>query len=351
MGFQHCWRPSAACLPVASSQRSPWSAWSTTQTSPACQSRRTSTQPVVDYGSNWLTLELPLRRRGYGLGLVRVLAVDPPPVAAPPATHRGERLLRVLPRERVAGHLARARRQLLPQRSSSRSSSPSAVGEARPGRPPAARSTPSTIDSRVPPADRGRRPSGVRVHAGLADDQPPALLERGQRQQPGPLVDLVLARPRRRGPRRRRCRRRRASAAYSCSSALPPAAARRRAAAGPGNSSRSATDRVDGVLDLLVRDQPADDGDHRGRATCRASTGTTGSVPLCTTAIRGPRDAERRAARRGWPARPRRTGGAGRAAAPAGARSTSRPARSGRGRRPATARGARGGRARRPACG
>ena len=102
-----------------------------------------------------------------------------------------------------------------------------------------------------------------RVHAGLADDQAPALLQRGQQQQPGALVDLVLAllvdlaleHDRVPGAVRR---------GVGVQLALPPAAAHD-VQPQAGELSRSASDGVDGVLDLLVRDQPADHRDRRVR--------------------------------------------------------------------------------------
>ena len=187
------------------------------------------------------------------------------------------------------------------------------------------------------------------VHAGLADHEPPALLERRQGQHPGPSRSRACA-PRRRGPSNTTRVLGARGGGVRVQLAPPTSRRRRRRARGPG-SRRAAPATASIACSTCLC------GTSRPTTRCVGCGGLgrhrpgAGSVPLCTTAMRGRVDAELDAARRGSRARPRRTGSAGRGAAPAGARSTSRPGRSGRGRRPATARGARGGPARRPACG
>ncbi len=111
--------------------------------------------------------------------------------------------------------------------------------------------------------------------------------------------------PRRPGPRTPRCHRRRAPRRRRA--ARPPTSrCPRRAAAARELSSRSASDGVDGVLDLLVRHQPADHRDRRVRGLAGVDVHHRVGAVVHDRDPR-PADAERRGARRGWRARPRRT--------------------------------------------
>ena len=203
--------------------------------------------------------------------------------------------------------------------------------------------TPSSIDSRVPPA-RGRPPSACRAW------RPP--------RRPAPSPPSATAAPAPTTPRR---------PAPSRSFTWP--------------TNRTLAPRAPGVLlQLVLPPAGADHGEASARGARRSSTTASMACSTClcgtsrptthTLGAGGLRWPPRRravgavvddgdpagstpssAARHGWRATRRRTGSVGRAGAPAGARSTSRPCPSGRGRPPATARGARGGRGPRPACG
>ena len=145
-------------------------------------------------------------------------------------------------------------------------------------------------------ACRPRRPPGPSPPSGTAA------------RAPRPARRSRACAARRRGPRRPPCspasrRVRRTRAACPPTSRCPTTWSRR-----SGNSCAQRERGVDGVLDLLVRHQPSDDGDHRGRATSPRRPGRARSVPLCTTATRGPRHAELAQLARGSPGTRRRTG-------------------------------------------
>ena len=260
--------------------------------------------PVIDYGSEQLTELAPL---GRSVDSSRVLGRRCASPCSAASDHRANDRLRVLPGEGVAH--ARARPRPAGARSASSSSSaPSAAVNSLAVVDEHAR---DAVDDRL--AGAARRPVGHRrggVHPGLADDQAPALLQRRQRQQPRTARRPRACAPRSTCPSKttvspapRRC-------GVRVQLGLPPARAhdvqpqvrelaraargRRRWRARPACAAPAGRRRRSiGVGDLPVL--------RRRR---------TGSVPLWTTAIRGPRRRRARAARRGSPARPRRTGSA-----------------------------------------
>ncbi len=204
------------------------------------------------------------------VALLGILAVHPS-MGQHLVHHDGERLLGMLPGERMA-HLAGALGQVAAPRA--RRAGP------RRARRSAPRGRPRGAPRRRPRSTRGCRRRSGRRRSGCRACRP--------RRRRGPSPPSVTAgpaprparrpracAPRRRDPRRPRCRRRRAAAAYACRlpshQPLPTTCSRR-----SGELAAQRDRSVDGVLDLLVRDQPADHGDHRGARTSRRSTGRAG---------------------------------------------------------------------------
>ena len=306
----------------------PSSVWSTSQTSPGSQSP-TRRRPSRSRSTTAATADALAALR---FDLARRASASSGSWPSTrrrrrPAHHVRERLLGVLPGEACGSPRARPSASCARAPASRRAASRAPSIELAWRRRRAAR----TRRPRSTPGCRrrcGRRPSGCRCMPASPTTRPQPSLSEGSAITHDLLVDLVLALPRRRGPRRPRRRRRPRSAAYACSSSshqpLPDdvqAQVRVARRAARATASMACSTCLCGTSRPTTRSAGCGDlrgGRRHGAGRCRcARRRSAGRV-----------DAERRAARAGR-ARDRDVlRSAGRAAARAGARSTSRPGRS-----------------------